>query len=595
MSLYLAIPLTASVLLFAFASTILAMSPNQVVSRRAALLLYGAGAWAFCEVLWNVAPDASTAMRIHRVALPGLVFVAPLGLSLIEQATEQRVRWLPHLIRIGSALGAVFLVIGWTTDWMVADMVRTEWGFGLVPGPAFTFWLLSTAVLVLVGLLGLTHANRHAGTEIQRLFGPLVVTVTTATFVPGVISDGVLPALGHQPPRIATICFALFGALLVLAIHRYGYASLPNRAFSRRIIRTLPDGIALCSLVGRIRSANPSLEALLGVGPDGATGLAVRDILDVPLFDPPREVRQLECELRPAAGARIPIQLSATVIVDNTSAPMGVVLIVSDQREVVSLRDRVITSDRLAAVGQLAAGIAHEINNPLAFVRTNLNLLRQQWGEVSVELAKREALADLCEATGEWDELIEESLEGVDRAVTIVRDVREFSHVGTGEFESSDLNALLDQVLRIVSGQLGTRIKLTRRFAKLPLLGCRPQRLKQLFLNLLVNAAQSISGDGSIEVRTERRGARVEVTVADDGCGIPDALRDRIFDPFFTTKDVGVGTGLGLAISQQIALAHGGGIRVESRPGGGSVFTVSLPIGPAAERQSEARPASGTA
>ena len=590
MSLYLAIPLTASVLLVAFASAILAMSPSQAVSRRAALLLYGAGGWAFCEVLWNVAPDAVTAARIHRLALPGLVFVAPLGLSLIEQATEQRVRWLPSLIRVGTVLGAGFLVIGWTTDWMVAGMVRTDWGHGLEPGPAFTLWLMSTAVLVLVGLLGLTHANRNASSEIQRLFGPLVVSITVATFVPGVISDGVLPALGHQPPRIATICFALFGALLVLAIHRYGYASLPNRAFSRRIIRTLPDGIALCSLVGRIRSANPSLEALLGVGPDGATGLAVREIVDVPLFDPPREVRQLECELRPMTGARIPIQLSATVIFDNTSTAMGVVLIVSDQREVVSLRDRVITSDRLAAVGQLAAGIAHEINNPLAFVRSNLNLLRQQWGNVSAELEKREALAELCEATVEWDDLIEESLEGVDRAVTIVRDVREFSHVGTGEFESSDLNALLDQVLRIATSQIGPRIRVTRDFAKLAPLDCRPQRLKQLFLNLLVNAAQSIDGEGSIEVRTERRGEHVEVTVVDDGCGIPDTLRERIFDPFFTTKEVGVGTGLGLAISHQIALAHGGGIRVASRPGGGSEFTVWLPIAASTRGCAEARP-----
>jgi signal transduction histidine kinase len=264
-------------------------------------------------------------------------------------------------------------------------------------------------------------------------------------------------------------------------------------------------------------------------------------------------------------------------MMDNDENMIGVVVILSDQREVVGLRNRVITSGRLAAVGQLAAGIAHEINNPLAFVRSNLAWLQGQWDRFSSELVKLELSDELIGETDDWKDLLSESLEGVDRAVTIVRDVKEFSHAGTGAREPTDLNDLLEKVLRMARSEIGLGTDVVCDFSTLPLVSCQPQRIKQLFLNLIVNAAHAIEDEGRITLRTQVDGEQVVVLIEDDGCGIPEEEIERIFDPFFTTKDVGVGTGLGLTISHEIARAHDGDIRAERGPEGGSIFRVDLP------------------
>ncbi len=149
----------------------------------------------------------------------------------------------------------------------------------------------------------------------------------------------------------------------------------------------------------------------------------------------------------------------------------------------------------------------------------------------------------------EGEELIDDSLEGVDRAAGIVRDVREFSHAGTEVLEMADLNELLDQTLRVARLQIPKGAQIDKRLGDLPLVPCQPQRIKQALMNLILNAAQAIEGDGNISLITQHIDGEVVIRIEDDGCGIPDEFIDRIFDPFFTTKPVGVGTGLGLAIT----------------------------------------------
>ncbi len=161
-----------------------------------------------------------------------------------------------------------------------------------------------------------------------------------------------------------------------------------------------------------------------------------------------------------------------------------------------------------------------------------------------------------------------------------MRDVRSFAHGGSSDREPVDVNELVDQALRLASHQLCHRARVVRRFSDVPAaLGCA-QELKQVFLNLLVNAAQAIEDTGTVEVTTRRRDDRVEVVVRDDGSGIAPENRDRIFDPFFTTKPAGEGTGLGLAISYQILRAQGAEIQVDSEPGYGTTFTVRLQLAP---------------
>jgi signal transduction histidine kinase len=265
---------------------------------------------------------------------------------------------------------------------------------------------------------------------------------------------------------------------------------------------------------------------------------------------------------------------------DRQGASVGLVVAVRDLAEVTSLRTHLELSDRLAAVGQLAAGIAHEINNPLAFVRANLGALREDWQQLAISWAKRrdaeEGAAPACLAEGEA--LIEESIEGVDRAAAIVREVRSLSHAGGGSGQRIELNALLEGVLRLASPQLSDRIVVETRFGPEAHLLCAPQELQQVFLNLVLNAAQAIDDRGSIRVASERSASGVAVQIEDDGCGIPPELMERIFDPFFTTKAVGEGTGLGLGIAYEIVRRHAGDIQVSSQPGQGACFRVTLPL-----------------
>ena len=245
-----------------------------------------------------------------------------------------------------------------------------------------------------------------------------------------------------------------------------------------------------------------------------------------------------------------------------------------DPRELADLRRQLATSARLAAVGELAAGIAHEINNPLAFVRSNLSHLESIWKELRLLPATPEH----AELLRDVDALFEESIEGVDRAAEIVRSVRGFAHAGSAQREHTDLRPLLEDVLHVASAQLRSRVNVLREYDDdLPSVICAPQQLRQVFLNLVVNAAQAVEPGGHVLVATRPDGDHVVVSVGDDGCGIAPDVIDRIFDPFFTTKPVGVGTGLGLGIAHQIVTSHGGTIEVESTPGQGTVFRVRLP------------------
>jgi two-component system NtrC family sensor kinase len=207
-------------------------------------------------------------------------------------------------------------------------------------------------------------------------------------------------------------------------------------------------------------------------------------------------------------------------------------------------------------------------------------VLREHWSAVGEALAKAEIPDAMEDIIGEAEELIDESLEGVDRAAAIVRDVREFSHDGSPALEMADVNELLDQTLRVARLQIPKGAHIEKQLGDLPLIPCQPQRIKQVLMNLILNAAQAIESDGNICLITEHAGDEVLIRIEDDGCGIPDEFIDRIFDPFFTTKPVGVGTGLGLAIAFGIIKQHGGAIEVHSRPEEGTSFFARLPAAP---------------
>jgi signal transduction histidine kinase len=228
----------------------------------------------------------------------------------------------------------------------------------------------------------------------------------------------------------------------------------------------------------------------------------------------------------------MPVSVSASPLRDEQGDVIGRVLAVRDLREVAALRNRLVTSGRLAAVGELAAGIAQEIDEPVTAVRSNLSDLREQWRARAIGVDARDEV--LAPVLREGAELIEESGEGVERVAAIVKEVGAFSQTGLGEPQLANVNDLLENAVNVAA--LSFSVVVERCYAELPPVRCDAQQLRQVFLNLLLNALRAVGDFGVIRGGDRGAGRLRRIRVEDDGCGIPEDQIERIFDPFYTTR-----------------------------------------------------------
>ncbi len=267
-------------------------------------------------------------------------------------------------------------------------------------------------------------------------------------------------------------------------------------------------------------------------------------------------------------------------------------------------QSQLLQSEKMAAIGQLAAGVAHEINNPVGFISSNLQTLQ----DYATRLLKLTAFYEkVISKTGndtflalqrdtqqrlqfdfvrqDLPELLSESIDGIERVSEIVKNLKAFSHVDNAQWQYANLVEGLENTLKIAANQLKYKVEIHRDFATdLPEVYCQPNQINQVFLNLLVNAAQAMAHKGHLYLRAWQQDQSVCVEVRDTGPGIAPEHMSRLFEPFFTTKPVGSGTGLGLSLSYSIVKKHQGEIEVRSTPGEGASFTIILPVaGPETE------------
>lgn len=267
-------------------------------------------------------------------------------------------------------------------------------------------------------------------------------------------------------------------------------------------------------------------------------------------------------------------------------------------------QSQLLQSEKMAAIGQLAAGVAHEINNPVGFISSNLQTLQ----DYATRLLKLTAFYEkVISKTGndtflalqrdtqqrlqfdfvrqDLPELLSESIDGIERVSEIVKNLKAFSHVDNAQWQYANLVEGLENTLKIAANQLKYKVEIHRDFATdLPEVYCQPNQINQVFLNLLVNAAQAMAHKGHLYLRAWQQDQSVCVEVRDTGPGIAPEHMSRLFEPFFTTKPVGSGTGLGLSLSYSIVKKHRGEIEVRSTPGEGASFTIMLPVaGPETE------------
>jgi signal transduction histidine kinase len=244
-------------------------------------------------------------------------------------------------------------------------------------------------------------------------------------------------------------------------------------------------------------------------------------------------------------------------------------------RELREIQAQLTQAEKMKSLGQLVAGVAHELNNPIGFVHANLQLLDEYIQKLVDAQGSDQDREKVREAI---TKLLSRSREGTQRVKKIVQDLRTFSRMDQAELQEVDLHEEIDRTLALMEPRFKNAIQVVRDYGILPRVRCYPGQLNQVFLNLLMNACDAIDGKGVIRIETRRTETGVTLEFHDSGPGIAPEIQSRIFDPFFTTKPVGVGTGLGLSLSHGIIERHGGRIRVESEPGRGATFVIDLPL-----------------
>ena len=354
----------------------------------------------------------------------------------------------------------------------------------------------------------------------------------------------------------------------------------------RRIVETAHEGIWLLDRDGRTTYMNRRMADMLGLAPADTGSADLLHFLAEPKVvdaitgylhgktDPTATFRA-QCRLRRDDGSALWGMLAFHSIVDENGSCFGHLATIFDVTEHRRLQEQLMVSDRMASVGILAAGVAHEINNPLAAVLTNLHMAVECVPTLHVDQSSEADRVELGEE-------LSDALEASERLRDIVRDLKIFSRTPETSMGPVDMQRILESSLRMAWNELKHRARIVRQFQPIPLVHGDESRLGQVFLNLIVNAVQAMeeghANRNTITVSTglDARG-RIEVEVRDSGCGMSQEVQSHLFTPFYTTKPVGVGTGLGLSICNRIVQALGGEITVESEVGKGSSFRVFLP------------------
>ncbi|WP_077339963.1 sensor histidine kinase [Pseudocolwellia agarivorans] len=264
-------------------------------------------------------------------------------------------------------------------------------------------------------------------------------------------------------------------------------------------------------------------------------------------------------------------------------------------------QDQLVQSEKMASIGQLAAGVAHEINNPIGFSLSNLTTLSEYIESFihldEIVISNISTLTDHPLTTqyqayrkqedmdfiiGDLKELLSDTIKGLNRVSAIVANLKKVTHAGELEMEFGDINDIIDESIKVVWSELKYKMQVEKQFTEVPLILCHSGEIHQVLMNLFLNASHACEDKGLLIIKTYTKKEKgknwVVIEVADNGKGMPREVRKKIFDPFFTTKPVGVGTGLGLSVSFGIIEKHKGIIKVTSEEGKGTTFTISLPL-----------------
>jgi PAS domain S-box-containing protein len=503
-----------------------------------------------------------------------------------------------------SALATVTSGLALGSSWIIMDRVSPRldlfgaWYLSAHGGPGLVLLMLGTFATLAWSIHALSRSERLAVGERRALVVALGVYGLLA--IESLLSSARLiatPGLVEFAPLCFVIATSQLSANresrlqreLELSIDVQDAKLRTSEERYRNLVEHAPLGIVVCDQSGRVLTLNQRFRTTMGF--DEAGGVVPANLIT---DGPPsvassvqRLVRALatgeeasgDVPYTTASGRRVDMRVVIAPQRNAAGEPDGALILAEDVTGQRVAQERLRQSLKLEAIGQLTGGIATGVTTPMAEVRENLAALANGCDALRKQLPRT---GDEAERFAEIEELLSESREGVERAIAIVRDMRELAHGGSVARERVELGELLASVVRMVQAQRPSGVVIVERYRPAPRVLGNAGQLRQVFLNLLVNAVQAVGASGRVELvlDSERGGACVRVR--DDGPGIAPEHRERIFVPFFTTKPAGEGTGLGLYISYQIVQGHGGEVRVDSVPGAGATFQVWLPSEPAA-------------
>ncbi len=449
--------------------------------------------------------------------------------------------------------------------------------------------------------------------QVYATFGILfLICGTIAAWLASQFRRQVMAALGEAAIRVQY-------ERLVREVARREQAEQALRASERRyrqLTEETRDAVVVADQQGKITLFNRAAQVIFGYSEAEVRGQPLTILIPAEFHEAhrigfqryldTREARVIgrivELRGRRKSGDCFPLEMSLSAI----DLPEGVSFLgaIRDVTERLRLQGRIVQAEKLASLGVLSAGVAHEINNPLAYVTNNLAVLERDIRGLALALAAYEEARPTLETvnpelaeriarlTLEYDlpyiqehlgSILKSTRQGAKRVSNIVENLREVARLDQAAIDRVDLNAAIARCLELIRSRLaGHQIEVVQKLGELPPIVCAPAQINQVILNLLLNAQQAIEvtgrNAGRIEIGTQANRREVVLEIADDGCGIPEEIHSRIFDAFFTTKPVGEGTGLGLSISHSIVSDHGGRIELESAPGQGSRFRVILPL-----------------
>ncbi len=543
--------------------------------------------WAVGLGLWHLLPDPQQQETALMLGFAGAFSIPPLWLLLADRFTRSRSfesrPGFQAAVIVPSALSVLVVLTNSSHHLFVHGFGHHA--MGQIDGFAFAaplFWVTLCWALVLVaGGISLYLSSAFRLVVNQQLGRG--VALGTAALGPMVASAALTSMdLDFTPMGMGVSVCLLF-------VLNWRYRILDTLPLARRhVIEHLTDGVLVADLDGRILDLNPATETILQTSAATLLRRPVWSVMaEAAVGVEEDEIERLVSSLASGGdpllnefrtGADRAIEVSADCVRGDDGEPLGIYAVLRDRTERRRHENFLRQTQRLETAAKLAAGVAHEVSNPLAFVCSNLSQI-----ECTVE-SVGEQLASLSgEKSEEIEELrmvIAESVDGVQRISGIVDRMRRFASLSRGELGDVEVNAVTGDALKMAALHRLPSVELHFEPAdRLPPIQGSYEHLVQAVLNLAINALQAVSqqGGGTVRVVTRARDDGVEIRVSDDGPGIPRALRNRIFDPFFTTKALGEGTGLGLAITYDIIREHRGVLELQSEEGEGAEFTIRLP------------------